>query len=399
MNLVPGVEVALDCFHEFGDKLDEEWKRSGYDERELPRIACDLMGSERILERIDVQNVLRTAAQGGRLDALQMQSRFGDLSYVVFRNTRFYIEVLVWTAGTTSIHDHAFSGAFGLVCGDSICVTYDFDVHARIHSRFKIGKLAVRECQHLKPNDVRPILEAPRLIHSVYHIANPTVTLVVRTPVSPEALPQLNYQSTGMTIACPHRADVIVRKQCQAVNVMLQTGGEEGEECAIAVLERASIESRYEIVKGLPYDRLRARFVDRVRDVLAATPFGTLIWDSLRSEGRRAYLIRLRERIRSPGLRRFHAAMLNIRDGDHLADFCLREMTEEGCRGEVGRCMDDAVTEGVVRWDDDDENLGAIVCGWLFERSRPARDRLARSRDLFLECLANNRDAAPPERG
>ena len=90
--------------------------------------------------------------------------------------------------------------------------------------------------------------------------------------------------------------------------------------------------------------------------------------------------------------------MLNIRDGDQLADFCLREMTEDACRGEVGRCMDDAVTEGVVRWDDDDGNLGAIVCGWLFERSRPARDRLARSRDLFLECLANNRDAAMPER-
>ena len=91
--------------------------------------------------------------------------------------------------------------------------------------------------------------------------------------------------------------------------------------------------------------------------------------------------------------------MLNIRDGDQLADLCLREMTEGRLSRRGRACMDDAVTDGVVRWDDDDGNLGAIVCGWLFERSRPARDRLARSRGPVSGVPGEQQDAAPPERG
>ena len=103
----------MDYFREFGDQLDARWRRSRYDERELPAIAVDLMRSEGILDRIDVQDVLQNAAEGGRLDWLQNESRFGDLSYIVFRNRRFYLEILVWTTADTAIHDHAFSGASG----------------------------------------------------------------------------------------------------------------------------------------------------------------------------------------------------------------------------------------------------------------------------------------------
>ena len=155
------------------------------------------MGSERILERIDIQDILRTAAEGGRLDALQMQSRFGDLSYVVFRNTRFYIESWSGTAGTTSIHDHAFSGAFGLVCGDSICVTYDFGRPGAHQLRFKIGELAVRECR--APEAERRSGRSWRrpALHSVYHIANPTVTLVVRDPCQSRGPPPAQLPVDG----------------------------------------------------------------------------------------------------------------------------------------------------------------------------------------------------------
>ena len=191
----------MDYFREFGDQLDARWRRSRYDERELPAIAVDLMRSEGILDRIDVQDVLQNAAEGGRLDWLQNESRFGDLSYIVFRNRRFYLEVLVWTAGDTTIHDHAFSGAFGVIQGDSLCVTYDFELGARINSRFKIGNLVVKQCEHLNPSDIRPILEAPGLIHALYHLANPTATLVVRTPGNPDVQPQFNYRPSGIAVA------------------------------------------------------------------------------------------------------------------------------------------------------------------------------------------------------
>ena len=67
-----------------------------------------------------------------------------------------------------------------------------------LNSRFKVGDLVVSRCEHLTPRDIRPILEAPGLIHALYHLANPTATLVVRTPGTPDIQPQFNYGPTGM---------------------------------------------------------------------------------------------------------------------------------------------------------------------------------------------------------
>ena len=378
----------MDYFREFGDQLDARWRRSRYDERELPAIAVDLMRSEGILDRIDVQDVLQNAAEGGRLDWLQNESRFGDLSYIVFRNRRFYLEVLVWTTGDTTIHDHAFSGAFGVIQGDSLCVTYDFELRARINSRFKIGDLVVKQCEHLNPSDIRPILEAPGLIHALYHLASPTATLVVRTPGNPDVQPQFNYRPSGIAVAAKH-VDVVAQKQCQALNIMLQTDYARGEECALRALEQASSDSRYRIVRDMNYSVLPARFSTRVRDFLAETPFGTLIWDSVRAGGERTYVARLRNRLRSPHLRMFQAAVLNIPDRNHIADFLRRELTEAGCRSEVARYMEELASEGIVKWnDDDDGKLPEIVCSHLFDQSERARSRLADSHDLFLRFLA-----------
>ena len=377
----------MDCFQELGDRLDERWRASGYDERALPPIAVDLMRSEGVLERIDVHEVLRTAAEGGGLDAFQQEHEFGDLSYTVFRNRRFYIEVLVWTTGDTSIHDHAFSGAFGVIRGSSLCVVYDFELRARINSRFKVGDLAVSRCEHLKANDVRPIPEAPGLIHAVYHLDSPTATLVVRTPGNPDALPQFSYSPAGLAVAQSH-VDVVARKQWKALGVMLQTDYARGEACALGALKRATVDARYRIVTGLDYGALPPRFATRVRDLLAETPFGTRIWDSLRVDRERDYLARLRGRLGSPHLRLLHAAVMNIPDRCHRADFLRRALTEAGCRGAVARCMEELTSEGIVKWGGGHEDLADVVCGHLFDGHEGARARLAKGNDLFLRCLA-----------
>ena len=377
----------MDRFREFGDELNERWRRSRYDEREFPPIAVDLMRSERMLARIDLQQVLQDAAGGGRLDWLQNDSGFGDLSYILFRNRRFYVQVLVWTTGDTTIHDHAFSGAFGVIRGDSLCVTYDFELRARINSRFKIGDLVVDRCEHLKRNDVRPIHEAPGLIHALYHLADPTATLVVRTPGTRDVQTQFEYGPTGIAAAA-HHVDVVARKQCQALNVLLQTDYAKGEACALGALEQASIDTRYRIVRGLDYGALPARLSTRVRGFLADTPFGTLMWDSHRANGERTCLQRLRRRLRSPHLRLFHAAVLNIPDLSRLADFLRRELTEAGCRREVARYMEELASEGIVKWNDDDGHLPGVVCSHLFDGSERARSQLAGSNDIFLRCLA-----------
>lgn len=381
-----GEELTVEAFLEFGNRLDAKWRRSGYDEREFPALTADLMRSEGILGRIDVQDVLRHAACGGRFDSLQSDSAFGDLSYIVFNNRRFYLEVLVWTTNDTTIHDHAFSGAFGIIRGDSLCVTYGFERSARINSRFKIGDLVVRRCEHLNPGDVRPILEAPGLIHALHHLTVPTATLVVRTPGNPDAQPQFNYCPSGIAAAAKGM-EVVPRKAWQALDIMLQADYAKGEEWALRALEQAPIDARYRIVRNLNYDALPAGFSTRVRDFLAGMPFGTRMWDSPQAQKDRTFMARMGNRLRSPHLRMFWALVMNVPDRDHVADFWRRELTEAGCRSGVARYVEELEGEGLLRWKDDGE-LPGIVCSHLFERSEGARRQLAESGNLFLRFLA-----------
>ena len=101
-------------------------------------------------------------------------------------------------------------------------------------------------------------------------------------------MPQLNYSPAGLAVAQSH-VDVVARKQWQALDVMLQTDYARGESCVLATLKRATVDARYRIVTGLDYGVLPARFASRVRDLLAETPFGTLIWDSRRIDLERDY--------------------------------------------------------------------------------------------------------------
>ena len=111
----------------------------------------------------------------------------------------------------------------------------------------------------------------------------------------------------------------------------------------------------------------------------------------MRTTGEHTYVARLRNRLQSPHLRMFQAAVLNIPDRNHIADFLRRELTEAGCRSEVARYMEELASEGIVKWNDDDDDDGKlpeIVCSHLFDQSERARSRLADSNDLFLRFLA-----------
>ena len=214
---------------------------------------------------------------------------------------------------------------------------------------------------------------------------------MVRTPGNPDVQPQFQYDPSGIAVAEKH-VDIVAQKQCQALNIMLQTDYARGEECALRALEQASIDSRYRIVRDMNYSVLPARFSTGVRHFLAENPFGTLIWDSLRTTGEHTYVARLRNRLQSPHLRMFQgmfqAAVLNIPDRNHIADFLRRELTEAGCRSEVAKYVEELASEGIVKWNDDDGKLPEIVCSHLFDQSEGARSRLADSNDLFLRFLA-----------
>lgn len=347
------------------------------------------MGSEDILRRIDLKEVLQTVAAGNNgFSAFQTNHDFSDAPYTFYRNMRFYIEVLVWNQGTTSIHSHAFSGAFGVISGDSISVTYRFDERARINARFRIGRLNVLTCEHLEANAVRPIhAGGDGLIHSVYHVARPSATLVARTHTDSDRKPQFNYHVPGIAFEQDF-VDIVAKRQCQALNILLQTNFAEGEDAAMRALEEASPDTRYWIVNGINYTDLPRQFLSRIKTFLAITEFGTEIWTSLVTSRRLNQVRNLRTRIKPAHLRRFHAAVLNIPDRKYLVKYLIEKHGEDGCRNDVAMYMKELSAEGILKWPDSEEALTETVCGCLFDDSNEARLRLRKSGDPLLNCLA-----------
>ena len=113
-----------------------------------------------------------------------------------------------------------------------------------------------------------------------------------------------------------------------------------------------------------------------------------LIWESLMADKRRLHLSNLRHRIASSHLRTFHAAVLNICDRNHLALFLRREWTEQGCRSQVARCVEEMVSEGIIAWDHEGIELTELVCSCIFDQTEGAGNMLAKTGDIFLRWLA-----------
>ena len=172
-----------------GSEIESRYRAANYDDKKFPRIAEDaLLGFEFEYE-YDVEKI---ANLYNKLP-IGSHPKFSDLALAVFKASDFYIELLHWTKASTSIHQHAFSGAFKVVKGGSVRAKYTFAEQERVSNDLLIGDVECEEVEVLSLNDVRKIMPGSETIHSLYHLESPSVTLVVRTHGHSENAPQYSF--------------------------------------------------------------------------------------------------------------------------------------------------------------------------------------------------------------
>lgn len=130
-----------------------------------------------------------------------LSSKFAEPPVSLYHGGDFDISALTWLDGTTSIHQHAFCGAFHVLTGSSIHCRYHFEprqppAHGQ---RAFTGRLQLRDLEVLHAGDTRTITRGSELIHSLFHMARPSVTIVIRTITddSPDEL-QYDYRWPGL---------------------------------------------------------------------------------------------------------------------------------------------------------------------------------------------------------
>src|SRR6185436_4010545 len=138
----------------------------------------------------------------------------------LFTGSRFYIDIYYWLDGTTSIHQHSFTGAFQVLLGSSIHSRYSFREDKIINEHFSVGKLALEEVQLLKLNDVRMIRAGRHFIHSLFHLDRPSATITIRTVHTPSAALQYDYRKPHFAVNPFFRNPVMIKK-VQTVGLLL----------------------------------------------------------------------------------------------------------------------------------------------------------------------------------
>ncbi|MEW6208326.1 MAG: hypothetical protein AB1631_08155, partial [Acidobacteriota bacterium] len=206
-------------FEELGSIVEQRWRAANYGEESFPEIAALALAETNPSERVDPLDIVRWVQGATSLPPqADIEAKFGNPPLTLFAGPRFHIDVYFWLDGTTSIHQHAFSGAFQVLAGSSIHSRYLFARNRQINDHFSVGQVIYDTSELLAKGDIRPILPGDQFIHSLFHLDRPSATVVVRTYQTTSALPQFNYLKPGLAIDPFFKEESAVRKvQCAAL--------------------------------------------------------------------------------------------------------------------------------------------------------------------------------------
>ncbi|HWZ95163.1 MAG TPA: hypothetical protein VNW30_08220 [Opitutaceae bacterium] len=187
--------------------------------------------------------------EGTLPDQVNFYSGFGEPPLVVYQTDAFYIEVLFWFPGPTSIHGHGFQGAFVVLDGFSIQVDYEFHEHTAPEEGVRLGRLEPHGIEFIAPGKVCAILRGTGFIHSVTHLGNPSLTLVARTYGNPKQ-PQFRYHRCGFAVLCGIRRPQVTR-QAEVLAALYAAAPAEFPARLSRLLERMNDVDFYSLVEAL----------------------------------------------------------------------------------------------------------------------------------------------------
>ncbi len=205
-------------FKALGDRIATEWRAANRDDRAFVSLAeralMDAPPHEHVTADAVLEWLLRYAPSGSQPG----MHLFGQPPVEVYRGVGFRLEVLFWREATTSIHQHAFSGAFTILAGESLHSTFAFQESRRINARLRIGELTRKSVERLSAGEVRAIWPGQTFIHQVFHLSDTTVTVVARTDGLAEYRPQFRYEFPG--VAAEPEEDPLTSRRLAALSLI-----------------------------------------------------------------------------------------------------------------------------------------------------------------------------------
>jgi hypothetical protein len=366
--------TPLNPFHDLGLAILDRWRGADFDGRAFPDIAAAVLSERPPSSRVDPAEVISWVHESPTLvPQADIDSKFGQPAITVFHCEAFYIDVLFWVDGTTAIHQHRFSGAFHVMRGSSLQSRYHFTEKRRYSERLLSGKLDLLDVELLAQGDVRPIHAGSDLVHALFHLDRPSVSVVVRTPTDDLAGPQYSYSRVGLAFDPFAKSESMTRK-IQTLDLLYTLGHPDFEPRARATVRGSDSFLAFRL---LTYLMRRIESPERYLAFLESIrPDHEELIDALRlhaeEERRDEYIVSRRRLAKQPEHRFFLALLLNLPDRLHILDVVRRAFP-----------FDDPA-DSITRWLADLAKLDAIHA-WVTDTANPRLGPAPEILDVHLD--------------
>ena len=306
--------MGIEAVDAMGAEIERRWLTVDYEPRHFSDICSSALAAAGLPDRIDPDAIVSWALEAPTLPRQEtLPATFGQPPVTLFRSRRFYVEALFWIDGSTTIHQHSFSGAFQVLDGSSIETRYSFEPERQFDGHFVLGTLRATRTSLLRKGDIRPIVSGQgQLIHSLFHLDRPSVTIVARTFRDASAGPQFRYAWPGIG-ENPSFAEETLDRAIELVTMLRQIDHPELEEKVGALVARSDLHGAYRLLNEcFPHlDRaLFERLLSRLRDPAAVEVFRA----SFEETRRIRLLLSRRNVVKEPELRFFLGVLLNVHE-------------------------------------------------------------------------------------
>jgi hypothetical protein len=307
-------------FQSLGERIERAWLGRGYDEEIFPRLVLDMLGLEPLAEHTGAAEIIDwvfgTAPPLRQSDDPHL---FGEPPVLLFEAPRFYIEALFWLSGTTGIHEHAFSGVFSVLAGSSVHSHWRFAAERTVNSRLLCGRLERLSTEILRPGDMRPIHPGNQLIHQLFHLEVPSVTIVIRTHKERRHLPQYEYLLPGLAID-PEDRDGLRRRRLLFLDAMARGRLDGLRERALRWIDSGDVEALHPMFSTLTRRKveggLLGELYGRARE--RHGEIADLVRRVCQGERRTRIVVALRSKVSDPEARFLLALLMLMPDRDAI---------------------------------------------------------------------------------
>lgn len=304
-----------------GERLERRWRAVGYAEAAFGELATEALGAVEC-----PPDIFREVTAWGLEDRvlpqqIDVDAMFGQPPICLYVNPlqTFYIQALVWLDSTTSVHQHAFSGAFKVVEGQSVHARHSFRPIDPVNSRMIFGHVDYLDAEVLQVGDVRTIERGSAFIHSVFHLDRPSITLVARTFGDTTTGPQYDYLRPCLAVDTFYKSPRLQRN-LQILRAIEEVDRPRYVDTLAGLIPTTDLYTTYRYLRQYyetpTRNDERARLAALVRSAHAER--GDQLVACLEQVAHDGFLIDKRKQLRDRDHRFFVALLLNVPDRDAI---------------------------------------------------------------------------------